>query len=102
MKRTNATAYWCTFEGCGTLAIDEVHAKNRWCRECKRWDGGVAPTNPLWQTKDGEIMPISEMTDSHLQFSINKILHSNNFRKHMFDPLMLELKQRKERRDAEG
>jgi len=93
-----AAAYWCTFAGCHTMAIDKVSAANRWCRECKRWDGDVAPTNPLWETKDGEIMPISAMTDSHLQYSINKILMSNDFRKHMFDPMMLELKRRKELR----
>lgn len=90
--------YWCVY--CPSVIIDEVHAQNHWCNKCKRWDGDKAPTNPLWQTKDGKIMPISEMKDSHLQYSINKILTSNDFRKHMFDPMMLELKQRKELRDA--
>ena len=84
---------------CDSVAWSEVHARNRWCTACKRWEADKAPHNPLWETKDGEVMPISQMTDSHLQFSINKILMSNDFRKHMFDPMMLELKRRKELRD---
>jgi len=47
-------------------------------------------------------MRLSEMTQSHLQFSIGKIMRETNWRNHYMEPLLLELKRRKEKEDEEA
>lgn len=94
-----SSLYAC--QECKQVISDPQYVHNNWCPECGTW-GPKAPTDPLWLTKDGELLFISQMTDSHLQYSIAKILREDNWRKHWMDKLLNELKRRKdkEREDA--
>lgn len=47
--------------------------------------------DPIWQCADGRQLHVGEMTDSHLQNCINKILRSRKgWRRHWLDRLLLE------------
>ena len=58
---------------------------------------------PIWQCEDGRLMLLSEMTLSHLNNCIAMVLFRNEGRgwRHRFtEPLLLELKRRKDRGEA--
>lgn len=44
----------------------------------------------LWVTKDGRELLVGDMSDSHLEHSIAKILRSKNWRRSFLDRLILE------------
>lgn len=49
----------------------------------------------VWETRDGNFIPISQMTTSHIKNSINMILKSNKkWRKGYLVPLQKELTKR--------
>lgn len=47
--------------------------------------------NPVWVTKDGKFMPISEMKSSHIAHSINLIDVKGTWRVKMLGALQFEL-----------
>lgn len=54
--------------GCGRFL--RVDAQPTTYSHCPEYQGPYWDQAPMWKTKDGEVMPISEMTDSHLANTI--------------------------------
>jgi hypothetical protein len=51
---------------------------------------------PIWRTKDGRLIPVNQMSESHLRNSINLILRSGGrWRGDQLNGLLIELEIRR-------
>lgn len=49
--------------------------------------------DPTWVTRDGQFVPVSQMSRTHLMYSIAKVKR-DRWRKHMLERLELEVRVR--------
>lgn len=80
---------------------DEIAYRNRWCSSCGKFGPDAPePADLLWLAKDGTVYRLGDMESRHIQYSVNMILNREGWRNHYMEPLLLVLKERKEREKA--
>ena len=88
----NTSAFYCN--NCRSFTF--VDYGNNWCNRCKQWNSGYGIKDPVWVCDDRTPIHISKMETSHIQACMGMILSRSNWRNRFMEPLLKELKKRKE------